>query len=82
MWAVTTTAEFDEWFVQLPEDAQVEVIAKVDLLKVLGPRFGRPHADTLNGTRFCCVPGTRAACPRSDSTGSTQNVPIGSMSDT
>ncbi len=47
MWAVKTTREFDEWFVSLDEDGQVEVIAKVNLLKVLGPQLARPHADTL-----------------------------------
>lgn len=33
MWEVATTDEFDEWFADLDEDAQVEVIAKVELLK-------------------------------------------------
>jgi hypothetical protein len=51
-WLVTTTDAFDKWFVDLDEDAQVEVIAKVELLKLLGPRLGRPHADTLNGSEY------------------------------
>lgn len=49
-WAVATTKEFDEWFGTLGSDAQAEVIAKVELLKVLGPELRRPHADTLNGS--------------------------------
>jgi hypothetical protein len=32
MWEVATTAEFDSWFAGLGEDAQAEVIAKVELL--------------------------------------------------
>jgi hypothetical protein len=51
MWPVGTTAEFDEWFADLDEDGRVEIIAKVELLKLLGPALKRPHADTLNGSR-------------------------------
>jgi hypothetical protein len=46
---VETTDVCDEWFADLDEDAQVEVIASVELLKLLGPRLGRPHADTKFG---------------------------------
>ncbi len=51
MWPVTTTDDFDAWFAALGQDAQVEIIAKVELLKLLGPKLGRPHADTLNGSK-------------------------------
>jgi hypothetical protein len=51
MWPIATSEEFDAWFAELSEDGQVEVIAKVGLLRLLGPRLGRPHADTLNGSR-------------------------------
>jgi len=50
MWDVATTTKFDEWFGDLSEDAQAEIIAKVNLLKLLGPRLKRPHADTLKGS--------------------------------
>ena len=36
----------DEWFAELDEDGQAELIAKVELLKLLGPKLGRPHADS------------------------------------
>jgi hypothetical protein len=49
MWAVTTTDTFAEWFAQLSDEAHTEIIVKVNLLKLLGPRLGRPHADTLKG---------------------------------
>ena len=51
MWAVVTTDEFDEWFADMGADAQAEIIAKVELLKLFGPALGRPHADTLNGSK-------------------------------
>ena len=60
MWEVATTDEFDGWFAGLGEDAQVEVIAKVELLKLLGPRLGRPHADTLNDSKHSNMKELRA----------------------
>jgi len=56
VWKITTTDAFDEWFAELGKapkggEAQAEVMAKVELLKVLGPSLGRPHADTLNGSK-------------------------------
>jgi len=59
-WVVATTDEFDGWFADLDEDGQVEVIAKVDLLKLLGPRLRRPHADTLNGSKHSNMKELRA----------------------
>ena len=60
MWTVTTTDEFDEWFADLVEDGQVEVIAKVELLKLFGPKLGRPHADTLKGSKHSNLKELRA----------------------
>jgi hypothetical protein len=60
MWHVATTDEFDEWFAELDEDGQAELIAKVGLLKILGPRLGRPHADTLNGSKHANMKELRA----------------------
>jgi len=57
---VETTDVCDEWFADLDEDAQVEVIASVELLKLLGPRLGRPHADTLNGSKYANMKELRA----------------------
>src|ERR1700722_3168 len=51
MWHVATTDDFDDWFSELDEDGQAELIAKVELLKLLGPKLARPHADTLNGSK-------------------------------
>ncbi len=38
----------------------MEVIAKVRLLERLGPQLGRPHADTLNGSRHTNIKELRA----------------------
>lgn len=61
MWLVETTDVFDGWFTDLDEGAQVEVIATVELLKLLGPRLGRPHADTLNGSKYANMKELRAS---------------------
>lgn len=60
MWQVRTTEIFDAWFEELDEDGQVEVIAKVELLKHLGPALGRPHADTLKGSNYSNMKELRA----------------------
>jgi len=52
MWPVATTIEFDDWFAELGEPDQVEVMAKVQLLRVVGPALDRPHADTLKGSKY------------------------------
>jgi hypothetical protein len=51
MWRVATTEGFDSWFAELDEEGQTELIAKVELLKLFGPRLGRPHADMLSGSK-------------------------------
>ena len=61
MWPVETTDFFDEWFTDLGEDAQAEVIAAVELLKLLGPRLGRPHVNTLNGSKYANMKELRAS---------------------
>ena len=60
VWKVSTTPQFDEWFTDVVPDSQAEVIAKVELLKVLGPQLGRPHADTLNGSTHANMKELRA----------------------
>jgi hypothetical protein len=60
MWEVATTDEFDAWFADLGEDTQVEVVAKVELLKLLGPQLGRPHADTLKDSNYSNMKELRA----------------------
>jgi hypothetical protein len=60
MWAVATTDYFDGWFAGLDESGQAEVMAKVELLKLLGPQLKRPHADTLKGSKHTNMKELRA----------------------
>ena len=61
MWEVATTDEFDAWFAELAADGQAEIIAKVELLKVVGPQLGRPHVDTLKRSRHSNMKEMRAS---------------------
>ena len=60
MWDVATTDDFDDWFEQLDDSAKTEIIAKVTLLKELGPRLRRPHSDTLKGSKHMNLKELRA----------------------
>ena len=44
--------DFDPEFMELPPDVQDELLAKLELLKQRGWQLGRPHADTLAGSRY------------------------------
>jgi hypothetical protein len=57
MWEVVTREAFDEWFESLGDtpqgiEAQVEIDATIEVLRKVGPRLGRPHADTLKGSVY------------------------------
>lgn len=43
---------FDEEFGALSQPVQDELLASARLLGVFGPQLGRPHADTLNASKF------------------------------
>jgi hypothetical protein len=51
MWNVATTNHFDDWFSEIGKEAQIAIKVTVNLLAALGPKLGRPHADTLNGSK-------------------------------
>ena len=50
-WTVRNHDAFDPEFDALPADVQDELLAMVVLLAAYGPKLGRPHADTLAGSR-------------------------------
>jgi hypothetical protein len=51
MWRVEFTDEFEAWWAELDEAERESMDASVRLLETLGPLLGRPHADTLKGSR-------------------------------
>jgi len=50
-WEVQFHEDFAPEFDGLPEDAQDEIRALAGALEKIGPLLGRPHADTLKGSR-------------------------------
>jgi hypothetical protein len=51
VWEVEFTDEFGEWWNMLDEEQQASIAASVELLRQLGPQLGRPHVDTIQGSR-------------------------------
>jgi hypothetical protein len=60
VWKIATSSDFDSWFAGLEDDGKAEIIAKVELLKLLGPQLSRPHADTLNNSKHANMKELRA----------------------
>lgn len=50
-WAVANHEDFDPEFQALPDAVQDELLAAMLLLETYGPMLGRPHADTLAGSK-------------------------------
>jgi len=50
-WIVEIYSDFESEFAKLDEAVQDELLAMAGLLEIYGPQLGRPHADTLSGSR-------------------------------
>lgn len=50
-WTIILHDDFDPEFPSMPDEVQDEILALRVLLKGHGPSLGRPHADTLNGSK-------------------------------
>ncbi|MGA9418365.1 MAG: type II toxin-antitoxin system RelE/ParE family toxin [Candidatus Cybelea sp.] len=50
-WEVEFTDQFGKWWDRLDADGQEDIRASVKLLQAVGPTLGRPHADTVDGSR-------------------------------
>ncbi len=51
MWDIEYADEFEKWWDTLSAEEQEKIDAKVGLLELSGPALGRPHADTVRGSR-------------------------------
>ncbi|WP_174891460.1 type II toxin-antitoxin system RelE/ParE family toxin [Candidatus Hamiltonella defensa] len=52
MWEVITTECFDEWFLSQNDSLREALYEAMGILEKFGPKLGRPHVDTLNGSDF------------------------------
>jgi hypothetical protein len=50
-WTVRFEDEFEREFLALDTQVQNELLAGATLLRTYGPRLGRPHVDTLKGSK-------------------------------
>lgn len=50
-WLVDLYPDFEKEFKSLSRDVQKELFVKVKFLTEFGPQLGRPHADTLEGSK-------------------------------
>lgn len=51
-WEVRFHPDFEPEFDDLAESVQDELLAKLALLQTFGPSLGRPHVDSLQGSRY------------------------------
>lgn len=51
-WKIVFCAEFVPEFAAMSEVVQDELLAQLIVLKQFGPALGRPHVDTLKGSRY------------------------------
>jgi hypothetical protein len=51
VWQIEFTDEFEQWWTSLTDDEQADVSASVALLEINGPQLGRPHVDTIKGSK-------------------------------
>ena len=62
-WTVRNHDDFDPEFDTLPVEVQDELLAMTALLEVYGPGLGRPHADTLAGSKHANMKELRFTLP-------------------
>jgi hypothetical protein len=51
-WTVVFHGEFEQEFDELAPEVQDELYAEAKFLERFGPQTGRPHVDSLKGSRF------------------------------
>ncbi len=51
-WKIVFDDDFASEFADLSDGVQVALAANTELLVEFGPKLGRPHADTLSGSKY------------------------------
>lgn len=49
-WTIIYRSRYSAWFEKCGEDLQDEILAHLEVLKVLGPTLGRPRVDHIKGS--------------------------------
>lgn len=62
MWSIEITDEFEAWWLTLDIAEQESITASIELLEEEGPSLGRPHADTVKGSKHASMKELRTQC--------------------
>jgi hypothetical protein len=62
VWNVEITDEFEAWFGTLAPQQQDAVVRSILVLEEGGPGLGRPHVDTIKGSKLQNLKELRAQC--------------------
>ena len=54
-WDVEYTDEFEEWWIGLDEEEQIDIAAIVGLLEEKGPHLTYPYSSDVKGTRYGAI---------------------------
>ncbi len=52
MYELKRTEEFTLWFKDLDLDTKKDILISIEILKEFGPKLGRPHVDTIAGSKI------------------------------
>ncbi len=52
MYEIKRTEELINWFKDLDLDAKKDILVQIEILQEFGPRLGRPHVDTVTGSKI------------------------------
>tara|TARA_R110000772_G_scaffold58952_11_gene133609 strand:- start:869 stop:1213 length:345 start_codon:yes stop_codon:yes gene_type:complete len=52
MWSIKQTETFEDWYYSQDDIDRENVLVSLLLLQEKGPMLARPHADTVNGSRY------------------------------
>jgi hypothetical protein len=64
IWSIDSTSEYLEWFSRLDEGSKRAILRSVMLLEEFGPSLGRPHVDTIKGSKLKNLKELRSHAPR------------------
>ena len=63
-WEIVFSTEFEQWLQDLDLDSAKSIARSLSILRELGPMLGRPHVDTLKGSRIKNLKELRTHCSR------------------
>lgn len=66
MWTVDKTSEVEEWILGLNKNAKEAILTRLLVLRNIGPGLGRPHVDSVYGSKHGNMKELRIKSKRSE----------------